>query len=128
MSPFEGRRRRREPAAPPEPLPEDLARLGEILAAAAERELARRSSLRRRLATILSVGALGVPFALALAPAELGPAVPLQSAVAAPLIIEEPGHIRDEAPPPVRPSCLDGRDCPVPEGADLILVLPESLR
>lgn len=119
-------RRRRDAQ---EPLPADLARLGDVLAAAAERQLRRRRALRRKVASVLAAGTIGVPLALALSPADLGPAVTPPSAVASSyLVVEAPRHIRDEAVPVVRPDCLDGRDCPIPEGADVILVLPENQR
>ena len=108
-------------------LPEDLARLGLYLEAAASQAVRRRA---RRQALMNAVGAvvLAVPFALAVAAADLSPGnafAPPPAVVS--LALEPPTnafmvrHIPDEPlPPHTKAKCLDARDCgafvkPVPQ-------------
>jgi hypothetical protein len=99
-------------------LPDDLARLGLYLEAAASQAVRRRA---RRQALMNSVGAvvLAVPFALAVAAADLSPGdafAPPPSVVS--LALEPPTnafmvrHIPDEPlPPQSQAKCLDASDC-----------------
>ena len=112
---------------PDRDLPDDLARLGVFLEAAASHAVRRRV---RRQAIMNSVGAvlLAVPFALAVAAADLSPGdafAPPPAVVS--LALEPPTnafmvrHIPDEPlPPQSKAKCLDARDCgafvkPVPQ-------------
>jgi hypothetical protein len=102
-------------------LPDDLARLGLYLEAAASHSVRRRA---RRQAAMNFVGAvaLAVPFALAVAAADLSPSDAFAPEPAAITLAVQPPtngfmvrHIPDEPlPPPAEPRCLDGRDCPAP--------------
>jgi hypothetical protein len=102
-------------------LPDDLARLGVYLEAAASRAVRRRA---RRQAFMNSLGAvvLAVPFALAVAAADLSPGdafAPPPAVVS--LALEPPTnafmvrHIPDEPlPAPPKAKCLDAQDCRAP--------------
>jgi len=105
----------------PERLPDDLARLGVYLEVAAAQTVRRRA---RRAALMNFVGAvaLAVPFALAVAAADLSPSdafAPQPASVE--LAIQPPTngflvrHIPDEPLPPRLPQrCLDAHDCRTP--------------
>jgi hypothetical protein len=103
-------------------LPDDLARLGLYLEAAAGQTLRRR---QRRQAALNFVGAvvLAVPFAIAVAAADLSPGDGLRPPPPATLSLDvQPPtnafmvrHIPDEPlPAPERPRCLDAHDCRAP--------------
>jgi hypothetical protein len=102
-------------------LPDDLARLGIYLEAAAGVAVRRRA---RRQALVNFVGAvtLAVPFALAVAAADLSPGdafapppASISLAAQAPTNGFMVRHIPDEPlPAPPRWPCLDGRDCRTP--------------
>jgi len=107
---------RREPD-----LPDDLARLGVYLEAAAAVSVRRRA---RRAALMNFVGAvsLAVPFALAVAAADLSPSdafapepAPITLEVQPPTNKFMVRHIPDEPlPPPAKLRCLDAHDCRAP--------------
>jgi hypothetical protein len=102
-------------------LPDDLARLGLYLEAAASQALRRRA---RRQAFMNFAGAvsLAVPFALAVAAADLSPGdafAPPPAVIS--LAVQPPTngfmvrHIPDEPlPPPAKEECLDAHDCRAP--------------
>jgi hypothetical protein len=99
-------------------LPDDLARLGLYLEFAAGETLRRRERRQAR-ASFAGAVALAVPFALAVAAADLSPGnglAPPPSVVS--LALEPPTnafmvrHIPDEPlPPQSRARCLDANDC-----------------
>ena len=106
----------------PDPrLPEDLDRLGVYLEAAASHAVRRRA---RRQALMNAVGAivLAVPFALAVAAADLSPGDGFTRPPAVVTLALEPPtnafmvrHIPDEPlPPPSKEACLDAHDCRAP--------------
>lgn len=107
-------------------LPEDLARLGLYLEVAAGETLRRR---QRRAAMMNFVGAvvLSVPFALAVAAADLSPSDGFAPAPASISLAVQPPtngflvrHIPDEPLPTPSPRrCLDARDCPTPRSPSL---------
>jgi hypothetical protein len=114
---------RREPD-----LPEDLARLGLYLEVAAA-EAVRRRARRQEVVNFVGAVALAVPFALAVAAADLTPSdafrAPPPAAIS--LAAQPPTngfmvrHIPDEPlPPPAKAECLDAHDCraPVPPSPD----------
>ena len=102
-------------------LPDDLARLGLYLEVAAGETLRRR---QRRQAMLNFVGAvtLAVPFALAVAAADLSPGdafapppAQISLAVQPPTNAFMVRHIPDEPlPTPSKERCLDARDCRAP--------------
>ena len=102
-------------------LPDDLARLGVYLEAAASAAVRRRA---RRQAWVNFAGAvvLAVPFALAVAASDLSPGDAFRPPPAVVSLALEPPtngfqvrHIPDEPLPPAKGSpCLDGRDCRTP--------------
>jgi len=107
-------------------LPDDLARLGVYLEVAAAEAVRRRA---RRQAATNFVGAvvMAVPFALAVAAADLSPSDAFSPRPATISLASQPPtsgfmvrHIHDEPlPAPAKPLCLDARDCrlPVPRSA-----------
>ena len=103
-------------------LPDDLARLGLYLEAAAGETLRRR---QRRQAAMNFVGAvvLSVPFAIAVAAADLSPGdgflpprpAPISLAFQPPTNAFMVRHIPDEPlPAPAKVQCLDAHDCRAP--------------
>jgi hypothetical protein len=102
-------------------LPDDLARLGLYLEAAASEAVRRRA---RRQAWMNFVGAvtLAVPLALAVAAADLSPSDAFAPPPASISLAAQPPtngfmvrHIPDEPLPALtRRPCLDGRDCRTP--------------
>ena len=102
-------------------LPDDLARLGVYLEAAAAQAVRRRA---RRQAFMNFAGAvtLAVPFALAVAAADLSPSDAFTPPPASISLAAQPPtngfmvrHIPDEPlPPPSRTRCLDGNECRAP--------------
>jgi hypothetical protein len=102
-------------------LPDDLARLGLYLEAAASQAVRRRA---RRQAVMNFAGAVAicVPFALAVAATDLSPSDAFSPEPASISLAVQPPtngfmvrHIPDEPlPPPPEPRCLDGRDCRTP--------------
>ena len=102
-------------------LPDDLARLGVYLEAAAA-EAVRRRARRQAYTNFAGAVALAVPLALAVAAADLSPSDAFSPPPASISLAVQPPtngfmvrHIHDEplpAPPP-RP-CLDGHDCQTP--------------
>ena len=108
--------------SPKRDLPDDLARLGLYLEAAASEAVRRRA---RRQAVMNFVGAvvLSVPFALAVAAADLSPSDAFAPEPAAISLAAQPPtngfmvrHIPDKPlPAPAKPLCLDARDCRTPE-------------
>ena len=102
-------------------LPDDLNRLGVYLEAAAGETLRRR---QRRQAALNFVAAvmLSVPFALAVAAADLSPGDAFSPPPAAISLAYEPPtnsfmvrHIPDEPlPTPSKEACLDAHDCRAP--------------
>lgn len=107
--------------SPKRDLPDDLARLGLYLEVATSATVRRR---QRRQAALNFVGAvvLAVPFALAVAAADLSPgdAFPPRPAAIS-LAVQPPTngfmvrHIPDEPlPPPSKERCLDAHDCRAP--------------
>jgi hypothetical protein len=108
------------------PLPDDLARLGLYLEVAAGETLRRRQR-RSALANFVGAVTLAVPFALAVAAADIAPSdgfVPRPAPIS--LEIQPPTnaflvrHIPDERlPPSKKERCLDARDCPTPHTPSL---------
>ena len=102
-------------------LPDDLARLGLYLEAAAGETLRRRQR-RQAMLNFVAAVSLAVPFALAVAAADLSPGdafAPPPAVVS--LEIQPPTnafmvrHIPDESlPAPTKESCLDAQDCRAP--------------
>ena len=105
----------------PDRLPDDLARLGVYLEVAAA-ETVRRRARRAALMNFLGVVALAVPFALAVAAADLSPSdafapapAPIELAVQPPTNAFMVRHIPDEPLPARAPQqCLDAHDCRAP--------------
>jgi len=102
-------------------LPEDLERLGLYLEAAAGMAVRRRAR-RQALMNFAGAVTLAVPFALAVAAADLSPGDAFAPPPASISLAAQPPtnsfmvrHIPDEPLPPAkgRP-CLDGRDCRTP--------------
>ena len=104
-------------------LPDDLARLGLFLEVAAS-EAVRRRARRQAVMNFVGAVALSVPFAIAVAAADLSPSDAFAPQPAALTLAVQPPtngfmvrHIPDEPlPAPSKAPCLDGRDCrsPVP--------------
>ena len=103
-------------------LPDDLARLGLYLEVAAGETLRRRQR-RQAMANFIGAVMLAVPFALAVAAADLVPGRrPLPAAPPAVSLDVQPPtnafmvrHIPDEPlPPPTKERCLDAQDCRAP--------------
>jgi hypothetical protein len=102
-------------------LPDDLALLGLYLEVAAG-ESVRRRARRQALANFIGAVSVAVPFALAVAAADLSPADGLLPRPPVISLDAEPPtnafmvrHIPDEPlPPPKKEVCLDARDCPAP--------------
>lgn len=102
-------------------LPDDLARLGVYLEAAAG-EAVRRRARRQAFMNFAGAVTLAVPFALAVAAADLSPSDAFTSPPASISLAAQPPtngfmvrHIPDEPlPAPVRWPCLDGHDCRTP--------------
>ena len=102
-------------------LPDDLARLGLYLEAAASEALRRRAR-RAALMNFFAAVALAEPFALAVAAADLSPSdafAPPPASIS--LAVQPPTngfmvrHIPDEPlPPPAKEECLDAQDCRTP--------------
>ena len=111
---------------PERPLPDDLARLGLYLEVAAGETLRRRQR-RAAMANFIGAVTLAVPFALAVAAADIAPSdgfSPTPAAIS--LEIQPPTngfmvrHIPDEPlPPSKKERCLDARDCPTPHTPSL---------
>ena len=107
-------------------LPDDLARLGLYLEVAAGQTLRRRQR-RAAVANFVGAVALAVPFALAVAAADIAPSdsfLPRPASLS--LAFEPPTngfmvrHIPDEPlPAPAKRRCLDARDCPAPSPRSL---------
>ena len=103
-------------------LPDDLAMLGLYLEAATGASVRRRAR-RQAMANFIGAVSLAVPFALAVAAADLSPGdglIPPRPPVVS-LDVEPPTnafmvrHIPDEPlPPPNKEVCLDARDCATP--------------
>jgi hypothetical protein len=99
-------------------LPDDLARLGVYLEAAASQAVGRRAR-RRALTNSLGVVLLAVPFALAVAAADLSPGDAFAPPPAAVSFPSEPPtnafmvrHIPGEPlPPRSKAKCLDANEC-----------------
>ena len=107
---------------PDRQLPDDLARLGLYLEVAAGETLRRRQR-RQAMANFIGAVMMSVPFALAVAAADLTPADSLFPHRPTPvsLDIQPPTngfmvrHIPDEPlPPPTKERCLDAHDCQAP--------------
>jgi hypothetical protein len=103
-------------------LPDDLARLGLYLEVAAGETLRRRQR-RQAMANFIGAVTLAVPFALAVAAADLSPADGLFPPRPQPVSLEiQPPtnkfmvrHIPDEPLPPTKKEpCLDAQDCRAP--------------
>ena len=102
-------------------LPDDLARLGVHLEAAAA-EAVRRRERRQTYMNFAGAVALAVPLALAVAAADLSPSDAFAPPPASLSLAAQPPtngfmvrHIPDEPlPAPVRRPCLDGHDCQTP--------------
>ena len=103
-------------------LPDDLARLGVYLEVAAGETLRRRQR-RQAMANFIGAVSLAVPFALAVAAADLSPADGLLPPRPAPISLDvQPPtnafmvrHIPDEPLPPTKKeTCLDAQDCRAP--------------
>jgi hypothetical protein len=103
-------------------LPDDLARLGLYLEVAAGETLRRRQR-RQAMANFIGAVTLAVPFALAVAAADLSPADGLFPPRPQPvsLDVQPPPNkfmvrpIPDEPPPPtLKESCLNAQDCRAP--------------
>ena len=102
-------------------LPEDLERLGLYLEAAAGMAVRRRAR-RQAFMNFAGAVALAVPFALAVAAADLSPSdafTPPPASISLSALPPTNGfmvrHIRDEPlPAPPRWPCLDGQDCRTP--------------
>ena len=102
-------------------LPDDLARLGLYLEAAAA-EAVRRRARRQAFMNFAGAVALAVPFALAVAAADLSPSDSFAPPPASVSLAAQPPtngfmvrHIPDEPlPAPTRSPCLDGHDCRTP--------------
>jgi hypothetical protein len=105
----------------PDRLPDDLARLGVYLEVAAA-EAVRSRGRRAALMSFVGAVALAVPFALAVAAADLSPGdafapgpAPVELAVQPPTNGFLVRHIPDEPLPPRLPQrCLDAHDCRTP--------------
>ena len=100
-------------------LPDDLARLGVYLEAAAA-EAVRRRARRQAVMNFAGAVALAVPFAIAVAAADLSPgdAFAPRPPAAISLAVQPPTngfmvrHIPDEPLPPLaKEECLDAHDC-----------------
>ena len=99
-------------------LPDDLARLGLYLEAAAS-EAVRRRARRQAFMNFAGAVTLAVPFALAAAAADLSPSDAFAPPPASFSLAAQPPtngfmvrHIPDKPlPPPPRWPCLDGHDC-----------------
>jgi hypothetical protein len=99
-------------------LPDDLARLGLYLEEAATTAVHRRER-RQALMNFAGAVALAVPFALAVAAADLSPSDAFAPPPASISLAAQPPtnrfmvrHIPDEPlPPPKGTPCLDGHDC-----------------
>ena len=107
---------------PDRQLPDDLARLGAYLEVAAGEPLRRRQR-RQAMANFIGAVMLAVPFALAVAAADLSPGDSLFPHPPPPrsLDVQPPTnafmvrHIPDEPlPPPTKERCLDAQDCRAP--------------
>jgi len=109
-------------------LPDDLARLGLYLEVAAA-DAVRRRARRQNVMNFVGAVVLAVPFAIAVAAADLTPSdafrAPPPASIS--LAVEPPTngfmvrHIPDEPlPPPPKEECLDAHDCrtPVAPSAD----------
>ena len=102
-------------------LPDDLARLGVYLEAAAS-EAVRRRARRQAYTNFAGAVALAVPLALAVAAADLSPSDAFAPPPASISLAAQPPtngfmvrHIHDEPlPPPAKEECLDARDCRTP--------------
>jgi len=103
-------------------LPDDLARLGRYLEVAAGETLRRRQR-RQTMANFVGAVTLAVPFALAVAAADLAPSDGLFPPRPQPFSLEvQPStnkfmvrHISDEPLPPTKKEpCLDAQDCRAP--------------
>ena len=103
-------------------LPDDLARLGLYLEAAAGETLRRRQR-RQAMANFIGAVTLAVPFALAVAAADLAPSDGLFPPRPQPISLEvQPPtnkfmvrHIPDKPLPPTKKEpCLDAQDCRAP--------------
>ena len=103
-------------------LPDDLARLGRYLEVAAGETLRRRQR-RQTMANFVGAVTLAVPFALAVAAADLAPSDGLFPPRPQPFSLEvQPStnkfmvrHIPDEPLPPTKKEpCLDAQDCRAP--------------
>jgi hypothetical protein len=107
-------------------LPDDLARLGLYLEVAAGETLRRRQR-RAALANFIGAVTLAVPFALAVAAADIAPSDKFSPTPAALTLEVQPPtngflvrHIPDESlPPSKKERCLDARDCPTPHTPSL---------
>ena len=103
-------------------LPEDLERLGLYLEAAAGVAVRRRAR-RQAFMNFAGAVALAVPFALAVAAADLSPSDAFTPPPASISLAAQPPtngfmvrHIPDESlPAPPRWPCLDGQDCRTPK-------------
>jgi hypothetical protein len=100
-------------------LPDDLARLGVYLEAAAKETLRRRQR-RQVMANFIGAVSLAVPFALAVAAADLSPADGLCPPRPQPISLDvqptpNPFTVRRVAdeplPPTKKETCLDAQDC-----------------
>ena len=102
-------------------LPDDLARLGTYLEVAAGETLRRRQR-RQAMANFIGAVTLAVPFALAVAAADLSPADGLFPPRPQPVSLEIPPptnkfmvRLPDEPLPPTKKeACLDAQDCRAP--------------
>jgi hypothetical protein len=103
-------------------LPDDLARLGVYLEVAAGETLRRRQR-RQAMANFVGAVTLAVPFALAVAAADLSPADGLFPPRPQPVSLDVPPstnkfmvrHISDEPVPPTKQEpCLDAQVCRAP--------------
>ena len=105
---------------PDRQLPDDLARLGLYLEVAAGETLRRRQR-RQAMTNFIGVVMLAVPFALAVAAADLSPrdslfphpppvSFDVQPSTNAFMV----SHISDEPPPPIKERCFDAQVCRAP--------------
>jgi hypothetical protein len=100
-------------------LPDDLARLGLYLEVAAGETLRRRRR-RQAMANFIGVVSMAVPFALAVAAADLSPADGLFPQRPRPVSLEvQPTTTafvirQDPIPPPTKDPCVNAHDCRAP--------------